>query len=118
MGIPPVSQKKKGNKSGGMEVVLLIEGVSACGQCERRSIAIIRHTETGLDVFDRAAICEVTVSTAREAVDQEVLSAKSVKRIGINWKKRERENREGDALPGEFNGLEAEVAVSETLHLN
>lgn len=59
-----------------MEVVFLIEGTSAFGQCERRSIPIIRHTETSLDVGDCATISNVGISTAGEAVDKEVLSAR------------------------------------------
>ena len=60
-------------KSGWMEVVFLIGGASACGQCERRSTPIIRHTETSLDVGD-CAIISVVGSTAGGAADQEVLS--------------------------------------------
>ena len=58
-----------------MEVVLLVEGPSAWGQFERGTIAIIRHAETGLDVFDGAAISDIGAAAAGEAVDQKVLSA-------------------------------------------
>ena len=59
-----------------MEVVFLIEGTSARRQRERRAIAIVRHTETGLDVLDCATIGDVGAAAAGEAVDQEVLSAR------------------------------------------
>jgi hypothetical protein len=69
-------KKNSANKLGGMEVVLLVEGASACGQCERRSTAIIRHAETSLDMLDCATITDsIGASRAGGACYQEVLSA-------------------------------------------
>ena len=59
-----------------MEVVLLGECASACGQCECRSTPSIRDTETSRDVGDCAFISDVAVCTARGAHDEEVLSAR------------------------------------------
>ena len=59
-----------------MEVVFLCKGTTACGQCERRSIATIRDAETSLDVLHCATISDIGTAGAGEAVDQEVLSAR------------------------------------------
>ena len=67
---------KKKKKLGRMEVIFLIECASAWGQCEGRSTPIIRHTETSLDVSHCATVSDVTVDTAGEALDEEVLSAR------------------------------------------
>ena len=69
-----------------MEIVLLIEGASACSQCQRRPIPIIRHTETSRDVSDCATISDVggRGATAGEAVDEEILSASVNRSVLIN----------------------------------
>jgi hypothetical protein len=59
-----------------MEVVFLCKGTTACGQCERRTIAAVRNAETGLDVLHRATIGDIGTTGAGEAVNQEVLSAR------------------------------------------
>jgi len=59
-----------------MEVVFLLESTTACGQCQRRTIAVVRNTETSLDVPHCATIGDVGTAAAGKAVDQEVLSAR------------------------------------------
>jgi len=52
-----------------MEVILLVKGASACGQRERRTIAIIRHAETSLHMLYCATIRNIGASAAGEAVE-------------------------------------------------
>lgn len=60
-----------------MEVVLLLGGTSSAnGQCECRTIAAIRNTESSLDVLHCATIGNTGTTGAGGAVDNEVLSAR------------------------------------------
>jgi len=98
-----------------MEAVFLIGG-TASRQCERRTSAAIRNTETSWDVLHCATIGDTGSTGAGGTVDKEVLSARG-KPLNLNWTHREIK-RQDDVPPSELYGLEREFTARETLHLN